>query len=403
MVRVVQIGKRRWLAGLTWSSFEDVPSKAELKEDAERLSSSWACVRIGESSIQAGFCAPVPNTKPAKLYSLAAMLADSREQPWLGIFKIEEGLWWYIAVRDGHAILPDGDIIGGEAEIHAARDRHAGYTDWKYIDGDIHLLEEIINEIDAKPTPIKSLTGGNLPSIPLMITAIILVSVLGGGYSWWQKKQQADEERARIAAMEKIRAQMANKQAVVAPTLPSPLLTSAPPNLWLAACGQVIRAMPLSQYGWTLDQVSCDKGAAQIHWDRQPGATVAQKPDGALSPSGDKVDQVIPLTGLDGQWPDDAINLADAILILRAWAQSADFALVVNAVAPPPPPQTLPGATILPTQNNPAPVPPPQAGVRLDVPVSPFSMDLSSIPGLRLTKLSSTGTSWNIEGILYGR
>lgn len=399
MVRTVQIGKRRWLVGMTWSSFEDTPNRAELKEDALRLGASWVCVRIGESAIQAGFCEPIGNAKhPSKIYSLAAMLADSREQPWLGIFKIEEGVWWYIAVRDGHAILPDGDVIGGEAEIHAARDRHSGYTDWKYIEGDIGLLEEFIKDIDAKPTPVRSLSGGNLPGIPLMVSAVVLLSALGGGYWWWHQKQQA-EEQARIVAMAKMRAQMiAGQQVVVAP---SPLLTTPEPNDWLAACGNAVLALPLSQKGWALDQVSCDLTSASIRWVRKDGATVANKPEGNLSPEGDKVDQVIPLSGLNAQGSNNAVDLPSAKLALRAWAQAANFTLAMNEAAPAP---ALPGATSGLAQGNAGvPAPAPQASIKLDITVAPFGMNMSSIPGFRLTSLESTNTGWSLKGVLYGR
>lgn len=399
MVRIIQIGKRRWLAGMTWSSFEDAPSKDELKEDAQRLGASWACVRIGESAVQAGFCAPLDDAKqPSKLYSLAAMLADSREQPWLGIFKIDEGVWWYIAVRDGHAILPDGDVIGGEAEIHAARERHSGYTDWKYIEGDISLLQEFIKDIDAKPTPVRSLAGGNLPTIPLMASGFFLVAVLGGGYWWWHLKQQ-EQEQERVVAMAKMRAQLLAGQTVVA--APSPLLTTPQPNDWLAACGNIILAQPLSQNGWALNEVSCDQASVNISWVRKDGATVANKPQGNLSPQGDLVGQMIPLVGLNSNGRNDAIDLPSAKLVLRAWAQAASFTLAVNEAAPSP---VLPGATNVSVDNKTgAPTILPQASVTLDIPVSPFSMNMSSIPGLRLTNLRSTNQGWNVEGILYGR
>lgn len=392
MARIVQIGKRRWIAGLRWSSFEDKPTREELKEEAERFEATWSCLRIGDDAIQAGFCAPVEGAKqPIKLFSLAAMLADSREQPWLGIFKIEEGVWWYVAVRDRHAILPDGDVIGGEAEIHAARERHAGYADWKYIEGDINLLAEFISEIDAKPTAVRSFSGPALPALPVVMSGVILVSLLGGGAWWYQKQQQ--EEQERLAAMERMRAQLAASQPPV--PVASPLLTTPEPNVWLAACGNVVSAQPLSKSGWVVSGVACDASAALVIWSRTEGATVARMPEGNLSAVGDRVDQVIPLAGLKAAGKDDAANLATAKLTLRAWAQAAGFALTLSD---PPAPQTLPGAD--PSQ---IPKPVPQSVVSIDIPVSPFGFDMNEIPGLRLTGLRTTETGWKMEGTLYGR
>lgn len=203
MSAILSIVGKQWLAGMTWRSYENIPDKQDLRNDAEQLGHSWATVRIGEEAIQAGFCAPIDGMKrPKKLFSLAAMLADSREQPWLGIFKIREGLWWYIAVRDGHAVLPDGDVIGGEEEIRKARDNHAGYGDWKYFEGDIDALTTLIKGIEGKPTPVKSLVTSNWPRMPT-VAAVTIVS-LAGGYLWWDAHQQetiAQAARAKALAM----------------------------------------------------------------------------------------------------------------------------------------------------------------------------------------------------------
>lgn len=389
MARIIQIGNRRWVVGMSWSSFEDKPSKSELAEDAERFGASWACVRIGEAAIQAGFCAPIEK-KATKIYSLAAMLADSRQQPWLGIFRIEEGLWWYIAVRDGHAILPDGDIIGDEEEIHAVRERHAGFSDWKYIEGDTSTLLELIKDAGAKPTPVRSLYESNFQPVYL-VSALVLISLLCGGYFWWHKIQQ---DRTR-QAMERMRKQLAMAAQPKAPA-PSPLLTTPTPNNWLTSCGKTIWALSLSQGGWTLDHVSCSTSAVLVHWIRKDGATVAVKPYGHLSPQGDAVDQEIALEGLDRTGSDNSIKLLDAKLALQRWAQQAGFPLTMTDQTPP---QPLPGAK--PDPN--LPPPPPQAKITLDISISPFGLDLSSIPGLRLTALALTATGWRLEGVLYGR
>ncbi|HJV75122.1 MAG TPA: type 4b pilus protein PilO2 [Noviherbaspirillum sp.] len=401
MARIVRIGKRDWLLGMTWSSFEDAPSKDELKQDAERLGGSWTCVRIGESAIQAGFCAPVENIKkPTRLYSLAAMLADSREQPWLGIFKISEGLWWYIAVRDGHAILPDGDVIGDEQTILEARDRHSGYTDWKYIEGGIDVLTEFIGEVEKKPTPVRSLVATS-SVIPLAIAGIGLVAAAAaGGYFWLH--QQAVKEQERQAAMARMREQLTHNQPP-ASAAPSPLVGKPTPNDWLAACASVLWPQPLSQYGWALEKVSCAEAAATVHWTRADGATVKNTPDGVISTDGNSIDQSIPLTDLNASTTNDAVALADAKTALKIWAQTVNAAWsMTDAPAAPP---TLPGSAAA-QGATPARMPPaqPSASIGLDILASPFKIDFSSIPGLRLTRLSMTDSGgWHLEGTLYGK
>lgn len=390
--RIVQIGKRRWLAGMTWSSYEDVPNKEELGEDAARLHASWVAVRAGEAAVQGGFCAPVAGVKgPNKLFSLAAMLADSREQPWLGIFKIEEGLWWYVAVRDGHAILPDGDVIGGEQDIYDARERHAGFTDWNYIEGDAQLLAEFIDEIDARPTRVRALDAGKAK--PAVILGIAAAALIGAGGTWsWLQNQEA-EKRAGADAFARARAALLSAQ----PPAPvqAPVAAGPVPNDWVAACRQVLAPVPLSQYGWVLKQVACAGQQASVLWIADEGATVAAMPEGTVIDDGKAVLQSLALPGIATHPVDNAVELGAARHALRAWAQQSGFALAFTEQAAP---AALPGAP-----PAPKPAGAPSTAVVLETQVSPFRLDFSALPGLRLTKMNTTESGWHIEGILYGR
>lgn len=390
MASVVQIGKRRWLAGMTWASYEDAPSKEELREDATRLNATWSALRVGEACIQAGFCSAVEGVKVAKLYSLAAMLADSRKQPWLGIFKIAEEQWWYVAVRDGHAILPKGDVLGGEEAILAARERHSGYTDWNYIEGDLALLEEMIKDIDEAPTRIKSLEGPPPLHKILVGAGIIGVAVATAGGYWWQQEQ----ERARQEAMTRIREQLTKPSAEVKPAMSTAATTMPAAADLLDACAQAV-TLPISQYGWLIDQVSCSVNSATVDWTRQDGATIEARPDGELSADGDKVTQTIGL-GLKQQSADDRIQLDEAWYRLKAWTQAAGFKLTPGAAIPVP--AALPGAT--PSAETIAA--PRQKNVVILVHVSPFELDLSDLPGLRLSTIKMTSAGWELSGVVYG-
>lgn len=396
MARVIQIGNRRWLAGMTWASYEDVPHKTELRDDAQRLNATWTALRIGEDCVQGGFCAAMEGVKTNRLYSLAAMLADSKKQPWLGIFKIDEeqDLWWYIAVRDGHAILPNGDVVGGREEIIAARESHSGYRDWTFIEGpDIGFLESLIAQIDERPTPVKSLTGNQ--HLPTLVAAVMVgaSAVAGGGYWWWQQQQQA-EAAARQAAMERMRAQLGQTSHAAKQAAPTAAVTMPLPNEVLRACGHAVD-LPLSQNGWTFENVLCTTAQATVVWARGSGATVDFRPPGDLSADGEKVTQAIPL-GLEQRSGDDLIRLSDAKEQLLAWSQAAGFKVNLQTISAPTP--ALPGAE--PTE---APAVQPTLGVALDINVSPFSLDMSGIPGLRLNNIQSEALGWKVTGELYGR
>ena len=391
MAGIVRIGKRRWLAGLSWCSFEDAPSRDELQQDAQRLGASWSCVRNTDTAIQAGFCAPLDDVeRPAGLYSLAAKLAATHEQPWSATFQLDDGVWWYIAVRDGNAIMPDGDVLGSDQLIVEVRERHAIYSDWNHIEGDASSLAALIQEADARPIPVRSLSRGELPVNPLLVLSALFLLACGG-YYWWI--QQQVEMQAQAEAMAKMRAQLSATPAVLPPS--SPLLTIPQPNDWLAACGDVVLSLPLSQSGWMLDSTSCNGDAATAIWTRKDGATVATKPDGTLSEEGEAIEQVIPLDIASLRGVDDAIVFEDAQRQLRAWAQAANFAVVIDK---PTSAVSLPGAITVSAEAA-----MPQANVQIEVFISPFDLDLTSIPGLRLTGLKSNGNNgWSMRGILYG-
>ncbi len=394
MVKIVEIGKRRFLTGMDWVSYEDVPTKDELLDDATRLTASWAAVRVGEAAIQAGFSDPIPSVnKPSKLFSLAALVADSHEQPWLGTFKISEGLWWYIAVRDGHAILPDGDVIGNEQEIYAARERHSGYTDWKYIDGDLAMLSKFIAEIDAKPVPVRDL---NADPKNMILAVSVGVAILGlaaaGGYWKWHSEQIAKNEQ--VLAMDKLRQSLFKEKPPM--KLPSPTLSLPYANDVLAACKAASYMVPLSRYGWEFSGLICDPKGAVVHWVRKPGATVAHRPEGLLSADGNSVDQAIAFSGLAAPGVDDATDMASEKVALQALAQAAGFELTFAQSAPV---AALPGAAA--ADQTAAAVP--KSDFSMTVTTTPFKLDFAGVPGLRLSKIEWAKNSWTLTGELYGR
>jgi hypothetical protein len=402
--RVIAIGKRQWVAGMLWRSFEEKPSRAELRQEGEDLRADWAALRVGEDAIQAGFCAAVADLKakrsnPKKLLSLAAAVADARQQPWLGIYKVADGLWWYIAVRDGQAILPDGDVIGGEAEIYAARERHSGFGDWTYVEGSLNDLDALVDGV--KPSPVFALNGAPawvVPAAGLMITAV----AAGGGGLWWHEHQLA-AQRAHQLAIAKMRALLSRQQPAKA--LPSPLLTTPLPDAWLAACGSAIEKVSVSQDGWTVGEVSCAGNAASIVWQRMPGATTAVRPEGVLDPGGDKLLQSIPLDSQGaGLMPGDGRDNGQPLPVeesdLFALLQGMGVKATIQSAPAQPPASTLPGGES--AGKAPAPATP-QAQVHFTLPVAPFSVNWNAIPGFRISRIALSADGWHVEGVLYGR
>jgi hypothetical protein len=189
MAVIASIDGRDWVLGMEWSSYTSVPKRAELigeagEDESGEMETPWYSLRVTDEAIQAGFCAPVGDVvRPKKLASLAAMLADAEQQPWLGVFEIQPDLYWYIAVRDHYAILPGGDVVGTEEEIRRARAEHAGFGGWTFVEGDLAKLTELIGEVKAKRTPVHSLSVSRIDPVPTAIAvAVAALLVVGIGF-----------------------------------------------------------------------------------------------------------------------------------------------------------------------------------------------------------------------------
>lgn len=401
MAQIIQIGKRRWLAGMSWLAYEDSPSTADLKADAARKSAGWVAVRNAQDYKQAGFCAALQGETTRNLFSLAAKLAESKAQPWLGIYRLsaddEEGLWWYVAVRDNHAILPDGDVVGTEDDIRAAQERHSGFLDWNHFEGNLDDLAAMLEEITEKSSPVKSLQGGSLaPKIAAGVLAGV-GAITGGGWWWYQHRT---DEQERAAAMARLRAQL---QHPLQPAAPAPVAAPTPtypsPSDWLQGCAAAVLDQPLARSGWALEQASCTTGQAVLKWRRGDGATVNARPDGVVSEGGEVTTQVVPLPAMAAADTADMVDRQQAELRLRGWVQSAGFSLKALGAA-------IPSTAGQVTAARDGPPPAPAFTERtfdLDLSVSPFNLDFGPLPGLRLTRLESTDTGWTVHGVLYGK
>jgi hypothetical protein len=388
--RVVNIHNTPWLLGLSWRSFEQAPTRSEIKADAAQLAAIWYVTRIGKSAIQCGFGnPPLPSpTRARGLYSLAALLADTAPQPWRGVFQVEEGVWWYIAVRDGHAILPDGDQVGGQDMLLAVREKHAAYDDWHEIEGNILNLSDRIAAQKSQRTPVRSLNGPGVTASQMFVLTVLLAGLVSG-YMWWQHRIQATL-KARLAAMAALKSGMAVQQAQAHPSL---LLTTPDAETWLRACKTIIEATPLSVNGWTLSGVACESNAVNWVWKRGLGATVASRPDGTLSDN-DTVAGTAKLPLLpNGHGETGDLAHAKTRLIAGLQKTGIDLQMVSPSSAP-----VLPGqAPALAAAVTPASLP-----FSFDTPIPVFDLNLD-IPGLRLNKISMIATGWHVEGVLYGQ
>lgn len=373
--KIIKAGGRKWVAGLVWRSFAKHPSRSEYREDARALGADWFVLRKTAEVTQTGFCGAIPGNKPQQLYSLAAAIAEEHPHPWRGIFKLSDKLWWYIAVRDGQAILPDGDVVGTHADILAALAHHDAYGDWHTFDGTIDDLVPLLEvaQKTARLPPLKSVKPVPLWRSPWPIILIAILAVIG--FALYQHHQHMQ----RVAAQRRMEAFLRAQQQTL-----SPLATTSQPDAWLSACGDVIEPLFISQNGWLVSNVSCTYNQATIIWERLANATVGTRPPGTLSEGGNKVVQSYSLARLpDGQ--DKMQDYTSADIALYDLLQPINVQAVISR------PVREPNQFYF-TQN-----------VNFTLPISPFGIDFNSVPGLRITSLRWTQAGWLLSGEIYAK
>ncbi len=394
MKNTVKIGKTTWAVGMTWRSYPDRPTLTELREDAADLGADLTALRVSQQVRQAGFTVSEPGDKrPSGIFSLAAAIADAREQPWLGIYRIGENRWWYIAVREGQAILPDGDVVGDEETILRARQNHESYADWNYLKGDTGHLRELIEEQgkSLRLVPIRSLKPVSL-FIPTVGAAAALTCLVGGGM-WWHNHEVA-KQQAQAAAAAAAELRQEQQEAAISPLLKTPM-----PGAWLSSCVNEILAQQITVEAWTLDHASCTDSSAVLTWGRQDGATVAARPSGTVARTGNTVTQTVNFPDFPNGI-DNAKGLVPSNLALQALLQPIG---VSPDISEPQTPQTLPGASSAPPPPGGVP-PDPEETVTITLPVTPTLIDFDQIPGLRLDTLSvNDDGDWVLTGEIYGR
>lgn len=388
MAEIIEVAGRRWIAGLRWRDCPPRPKMAVLREIGDELDMSWAAPRTMGSVSQAGFCRPIPGVKLTGLCSMAAAIAKAYPQPWLGVFKIAENKWFYIAVRDGHGILPRGDVIGDEDTIAKAQEEHDGYSGWEPRIGTLADLEPLLRDSRAEKrlVPVRSLE----PISPwrVVLPPVVVLGVAAGGIVLW-RDHEAAVRKAREAKLAAERAREAAAQRAI-----SPLKRTPTPTAWLAACRTAVIDLPLSVDGWALSSLSCGTHAARVVWKREPGATVLARPKGAITDQGNKVEQAIGFSPLR-PGADDAAGLAASETALYGLLQRIGVQAQMSQVQEP---HALPGAR---AKHGPAPIPRMQVGFTL--PVAPWDISFRGVPGLRLSTATEVKNGWHVKGTLYGR
>lgn len=417
---ILQLGKIRWLLGMHWDAFDTAPSIGEIKREAQSMGANMYALRISDLAVQAGYFSDMGEAstkRGSRLYSLAARLAGAVAEPWFGVFDLGDNQYWYIAVRDGYSILPDGDVVGSLDDVESARQNHAGFNDWKKVEGGIETLESLLEEF-TKQELANGIKKIKLVPVEYFGQKTIAYAKWGGiaagacvvvgGILFWQYEEHRKQEQIALA-QERVRLVTQEQTRALAP-LASPL-----PNVWLSACKEVLFTTPIVQFAWQLSSVNCSATNATLEWKLAPGATVKYRPEGALSADGALITQTITLDAerLANNPPKEPPGLlVENLEALRFIAQSTGMTL--DLVAGEAQGTNLPGQLTNATNaavgvaNNAIGNTPQKLknqAFRLTNKSSPFAIDFDSVQSLRLSKITSSLTTdkgWEVEGVVYG-
>ncbi|KWK85033.1 type 4b pilus protein PilO2 [Burkholderia ubonensis] len=425
--QVIQIGRRRFVAGLFWQSLSRRNElRAEAVELAKKLKFDLMVLRIDRGGAAAGYANTRDGFTPGHL-SLGAMVSraialegafyNGRRQPapnWLGAFALPDGRWAYFAVRD-HAFMPQGDWIGTRDEALERLHTDYAWGGWNVVIGEPELerqgfqnfqpkrLDELLPRRGGRPRterwwalrPVER----RLPPRTALIAATLVCVAAGSALAYWHHRAKVEAEE-REAALERVRAELAARQTSAPIVHPWATLPDAVG--FARACAA--RFGRLAPGGWRLERYECTQDAAHYAWARN-GSNVryllAVEPGATVDTDGERATLDVPLAApkagdtplvddsavrtqllarlqwldttakLDRLLPDQASGAPLANLAQQAAAAAGWRAYRLNA--------TLGG------------IAPPEFVRAIDV------------PGLRVQRIAYQNNQWTLEGVLYAK
>ena len=385
MSELLQLAGKRWVAGLTWRTYETTPQRATAVATAGSKGANSIAIRRDVRTPQVGYGHLL--VKPRNASALAPAVAASHEAPWIGLFTLDAETSWLVAIgRDGAVWPDDGDVIGPHAELSVRMGRLLTADTWLRVTGQAEDLDKLVASSGQTAVHVASLY--ERPKWVLPVT-LLTVAALGAGY-WFIKHERARlaEERMRAAQAQRFRE--AQRLARISPVATAPL-----PSTWLRSCLSAAAPMPLSSNGWRLSGWHCDAHALSIAWHRERGGTVAQRPDGELSADGETVVGTQPLGALQdrGNTQEPATPPVHTFLALT---QATGATPVLTRNAPSPVGLSGPMAQLI---TNPGG----WTHFSLDMPITPSGVRWDEVWGLRFTQLGRTDRGYHLEGDIYER
>jgi hypothetical protein len=417
---VTLIEKHKFVCGLFWQSLS---RPRELKKEAidlgRKIDSNLLVIRMDHSTAQAGFAHSREGGR-CGMFSLAAIVSktlaiegafyDGEQQAvhnWLGVFKLPDGKWLYLAVRDAN-FLPNGDFVGDKDDV---LDRlHSDYAlgGWNVVIGEPELADMGFHNFNARTiaTLIPRKKDGSIrvykwwrlyqiDGLPAWLPTVLAASAVGAvaAVSWfgWRYYEQKQVERESELAIARAREQIQREASAAAhPWSRIPL-----PAVMVKTC--MSQFDHLTAGGWQLDSYLCTPDQQSYSWLRGSSTIAllhAQVPAALVDVSGDKASYARSLTMAAGN--NDTLGEAQSTLeVLMSRFQAIGLAMKVTPVLVPKPQgqeqQWQPGWRSFLFSVSAHGVEPGDIAVMLNR------------PGVRIEKLVYRGAEWSLEGTIYAK
>ena len=268
-MRIINIAGKSYYAGLSWQTLS---ASDNVKDKINELGNGYYCIRNLSGMINIGYSEDLDGNKYKKLYSLASNIANAKREPWLGVFRIEDDLYWLIAVRDNQAIIPDGDVIGNKEEIDKVFQETISIGEWDSIieEGNIKDLESLLTQSGSYV--LSSSKKYNVLLI-VMVGVLIAAFIL---YFYHKQKLQSIKPKVFIPKV------FVKKKVV---KIPGYKIMSKP-ALILYKCEKELNSLPGSYYGWKASSLSCSDNGILVIYKKQSFGTTLMAPKGDISQNG---------------------------------------------------------------------------------------------------------------------
>lgn len=395
--------KGAYAVGVMWRHEDAVPSRRTLRTRSEQLEARWGVVhRTRKGYIQVGFCPPIRGVNSCKTVKpLAALVADCHPQPWFGFYRLAEDLYWYIAVRDGQEVLPDGDRIGSFDELRSVHEKHLKYGDWTEVRGNGEDLAKIVKNA-RRAKSFVDVHAGPQRAIAITLGAIASAAALGVTYRVHHEHELAIE---RAAAAARQRAQLATLAAQQAAHQIKPWTRQPLPSSVIRACAAAWHDQSIVAAGWQLSSWKCSAHAILLptaikidaRWSRA-GGSAADAP-GPVDQDGEHANtsREVPFAFTAQQATHTRVDSSDrtawALAQKNAYQLKIDDSLIGAAL-----PGTFASAAEMSLPWN-------TDSANFALPMAPWlnsPTDFDSVAGLRVTSIELDDAQvWHVKGPIY--